>query len=236
MAGKETYQYLKIRDYIIKNIKDGKYENNKIESENVLKQKFNVSRMTVRQALETLKQEGILYTVPKLGVFVQDKEKFKSLDGLQSFSEDVAGLEGITSTKVIKCEKTQGSDTALTNNGHQNVWHIIRIRYVNTVPIAYEDGFFNADIIDTIPKHALDTSLYKFFEDELGVQIDFANQEISAVLDPNIAKLLALSEKSPLLKVQQTTYTIDNQCLEECATYYRCDMYSFHQKAYRRKT
>ena len=54
---KRKPQYVKIKEYIIQNIEDEKYnENEQIESEHALCELFGVTRMTVRQALTELQK------------------------------------------------------------------------------------------------------------------------------------------------------------------------------------
>ena len=58
IAMKENqYQYIKIKDYIQKNIQKGVYKDDRIESENCLAKQFHVSRMTVTviRSLQTLR-------------------------------------------------------------------------------------------------------------------------------------------------------------------------------------
>mgnify|MGYP003275610164 CR=1 FL=1 len=233
------YLYIKIKDYILDNIQNEVYKNGKIESENQLVKKFQVSRMTVRQALLSLQQEGVIYTVPKKGAYVRDESSFKTLDGLQSFSEDVASLQGKTYSHILLCQKehcktTSLSSLGLTNNDDE-VWHIIRIRYFNKEPIAYEDGYYNTNLIETIPDTALNGSLYAYFEGELQLDMDYSKQKIDACLADEFAEYLEVNKNTPLLRILQTTYLKNSSCIEYAYTYYRVDSYSFNQIAYRKR-
>ncbi|MEG0365200.1 MAG: GntR family transcriptional regulator [Coprobacillus sp.] len=239
MDGKEDYQYTKIKEYIYQNIQKDYYINKKIESENSLSKMFDVSRMTVRQAIQSLQQEGLVYTLPKKGTFVSEKKQFKELDGLRSFSEDVSRLDGQTSSRLILCQKEKTKNQQLITLGLTNqdneVWHIVRIRYLNNIPVAYEDGYYHGGLIQNIPSPVLKSSLYDYFENELGYEINYASQQIDAMSANEYAKELQVDETTPLLRIEQTTYLKDEQCIEYAYTYYRVDMYSFHQVAYRRR-
>lgn len=234
------YLYIKIKDYILSNIQNKAYKDGKIESENQLAKKFQVSRMTVRQALLSLQQDGVIYTVPKKGAYVRDKNSFKTLDGLQSFSEDVASLNGETHSRILLCQKEQCETSSLCSLGLLNnvgeVWHIIRIRYFNKKPIAYEDGYYNTNLIETIPDTALNGSLYAYFEEELHLDMDYSKQKIDACLADDFAEHLEANKNTPLLRILQTTYLKDGSCIEYGYSYYRVDTYSFNQIAYRKKT
>lgn len=238
MSEKE-YLYIKIKDYILDNIQNKKYKDGKIESENQLAKKFHVSRMTVRQALLSLQQDGIIYTAPKKGAYVRDENSFKTLDGLQSFSEDVANLQGKTHSRILLCQKEQSKISSLQSLGLLNnsgeVWHVIRIRYLNEEPIVYEDSYYNSNLIDNIPNTAIDGSLYAYFEEELNLDMDFSKQKIDACLADEFAEYLEVSKNTPLLRILQTTYLKDSSCIEHGYSYYRVDSYSFNQIAYRKR-
>ena len=235
----KQFQYLKIKEYIVSNIQNHYYPDDKIESENELARKFGVTRMTVRQALSALIQEGIIYTVPKRGAYVQRKMSFKELGGLQSFSEDAAHLEGQISTRAILCQKERSTNETLKElgmlNSKQQVWHVLRVRYLDNKPISYEDSYYNIKFVEDIPMTALENSLYAYFEQDLKLDIDFSHQQIDACLASEFAKELEIKESAPLLRILQTTYLTNQECLEYSYTYYRVDRYSFHQDAYRKK-
>lgn len=232
MNTKRNYKYQNVRDYLIKNIDEGIYDNKKLESENELSKRFGVSRMTVRQALISLQSDGYIYTIPKKGSFVSNKKNFKELDGLRSFSEDVAQLGKQSTTKVLYLEKVKAKEN--NNITSLDIWKFARIRYLDGIPLAYEVGSLNTDVINGITCKELETSLYHYLEKTLALHIEYAKQDILAVVDEEISRFLELDiENQPLLKVSQTTYLQNGTCIEECDTFYRYDIYSFHQNAYR---
>lgn len=228
MDGKK-FCYERIKEYIIDNISQGKYQSGKIESENQLCQKFSTSRMTVRQALISLQEEGYIYTLPKKGSFVSKKKSIKQLDGLRSFTED---MKGQSQSRIVLQEYI---DNPVIQMDAQKAWHIERMRYCNDQPIAYEEGYFNGDIIVQLPNEVVENSIYDYIENTLHYQLDYAQQEISAINNTNICQKIGIDENTPLLKIRQITYTNDDQCIEVCDTYYISDYYTFKQNAYRRK-
>lgn len=228
MAGKK-FCYEMIKEYIIDNIQKNQYPTGKIESENQLCQKFSTTRMTVRQALIALQDEGYIYTIPKKGSFISQKKLIKQLDGLRSFTEDMMGN---SYSKIILLECI---DNPIKQIDSKMVWYIQRIRYCNDQAIAYEEGYFNAEIIKQLPQSVVENSIYDYIEKMLNYELSYAQQEISAVNNLNASSKLKVKEKTPLLKIRQTTYTKDDQCIEVCDTYYLCEYYTFKQNAYRRK-
>ena len=113
---KRKPQYVKIKEYIIQNIEDEKYnENEQIESEHALCELFGVTRMTVRQALTDLINENIIYSVPKVGSFVCKKSRFKSFDGLNSVTEDCAKKKEDCTSHVVLNELEEATEFKVLN-------------------------------------------------------------------------------------------------------------------------
>lgn len=228
MDGKQ-FCYEKIQNYIISNIDHEKYPTGKIESEHQLCKLFSTSRMTVRQALNALQEEGYIYTVPKKGSFVSKKKSIKHLDGLRSFTEDMMGK---SKSKVILYECIENPGVSMLS---KKVWHIQRVRFFENHLIAYEEGYFNAEMIGILLPKVVEQSIYDYIENELGYTLDYAQQEISAVNNEVASQMMHVDAGTPLLKISQTTYTTDERCIEICDTYYTCEHYTFRQNAYRRK-
>lgn len=237
---KKKPQYMIIKEYIIQNIKDGKYkENEQIESEHTLCELFDVTRMTVRQALTDLINDNIIYSIPKVGSFVCKKSRFKSFDGLNSVTEDCAKKDEVCTTKVITHELIDADDNIskeMSLTPGAKVWHIKRVRFVNDEPLAFEECYCNHGITGDIPLSAPSTSLFHYFEDELGLQISFSDQQIDAVMaGEELGNYLKVDPVTPLLRVLSITCLHNGKCIEYGYTYYRVDKYTFNQVAYRRK-
>ena len=76
-----------------------------VPSENELKDKYNVTRMTVRQALNNLCNEGYLYRHKGKGTFVSHRKIEKNIHGVRSFTEEMEALNKKISSRVLKFEK-----------------------------------------------------------------------------------------------------------------------------------
>lgn len=82
--------YLIIENDIKAAINNGSFKSGDlIPSENELKEKYNVSRMTVRQALNNLVNEGLLFRHQGKGTFVSNAKIEKSIQGIRSFTEEM---------------------------------------------------------------------------------------------------------------------------------------------------
>lgn len=237
---KKKPQYVLIKEYIIQNIEEGIYqENEQIESEHALCERFGVTRMTVRQALSELVNENIIYSLPKIGSFVCRKSKFKNFDGLNSFSEDSARKKGLASSKVILNQLEYPSETIrkeMQLQSDNQVWHVKRVRMSDGETVAFEDDFCNYQLTGDLNDEIVSKSLFAYFEDELGYNIAFSDQEIDACLaGEELGNYLGIAPDAPLLRVLSITRLNNGKCIEYGYTYYRVDKYTFNQVAYRRK-
>lgn len=86
--------YRQIREFLLENIKSGTWsKDSPIPSENQLADQFNVSRITVRQAFNTLVEEGVIYRVQGKGSFISPERNgepmvFPSRNGAQNQHEN----------------------------------------------------------------------------------------------------------------------------------------------------
>lgn len=237
---KKKPRYVVIKEYILNQIEKGKYkENEKIASENELCKQFSVTRMTVRQAINELVNDNTLYSVPKIGVFVCRKSKFKNFDGLNSFTEDSIRNRGKTHSKIVLSELDKADKTIAAELGIAEgdpVWHLERVRFINDETVVYEDDYLNYAITGDITKKIAEKSLFNYFENFLELTIAYSDQQIIATLaDQKLSEALNIEENQPLLKVTSNTILHDGQCIEYGHTYYRVDKFTFTQVAYRHK-
>src|SRR5690554_2935164 len=98
--------YMTIQNDIKKDINDGVFQiGDLVPSENELKDKYNVSRMTVRQALNNLVNDGYLYRHKGKGTFISERKIEKNIHGVRSFTEEMAAMNRKVSNKILKFEK-----------------------------------------------------------------------------------------------------------------------------------
>ncbi|MCA3930308.1 GntR family transcriptional regulator, partial [Burkholderia sp.] len=80
--------YVQIKDTLRARILDGTYApHSRMPSEHELCAMFDVSRITVRQALGDLQKEGLLFKLHGKGTFVSKPKAFQNVTSLQGFAE-----------------------------------------------------------------------------------------------------------------------------------------------------
>lgn len=107
-------KYKMILDKLEKEILEGVYnKNNKIPIEEEIRKRFNVSRNTVRKAIDNLAKKGYVYQIQGSGVFVKDVEEnlncnIINLQNMHGLTNDLLN-KNITSKvldfKIIKADE-----------------------------------------------------------------------------------------------------------------------------------
>src|SRR5690625_3765049 len=125
--------YFKIENDIKEKILSGKYKSgDKIPSENELTEIYDVSRMTVRQAMNNLVNDGYLLKYKGKGTFVSNNKIEKNIQGVRSFTEEMEASGKKVSSKIISMKEMTPdksvSEKLFLEKGDK-VYKIERIRY-----------------------------------------------------------------------------------------------------------
>lgn len=97
--------YYQIMEQLKSQIKNGELQPDApLPSEREYSEQFGISRMTVRQALSNLVNEGFLYRQKGRGTFVSRPKMEQTLQGLTSFTEDMKSRGMVPSSKLVDYE------------------------------------------------------------------------------------------------------------------------------------
>ncbi len=224
--------YYQLEEIIRQQIDDGTLMSGKaIPSEREYAELYQISRMTVRQAINKLVNEGLLYRKKGTGTFVQPKKVEQVFQKLTSFSEDMIERGLVPKSKVLTFEHVPVNDLiakSLKLENNSTVLKIVRIRYADDSPMAIETSYMPADLMkDLLPEQA-EESIYEFIEKNLQLKIQTAYQELEATIaDEKLANLLNISEGDPVLLINRITYTSDGIPFEFCQSSFCVYRYRF---------
>ncbi len=202
-----------------------------IPSERELSESYNVSRMTVRQAVTNMVNDGDLYRERGKGTFVAERKIEQPLQGMTSFTEDMRQRGMIASSKLIVFETTPVPDDIahkLQLDMDQQVYNIKRIRYADNKPMAVETTFIHTALIPDLTEELVQGSLYHYIEDELNLEIEKASQMIEATIaDHHLSDLLEIPPSSAILHMERNSFLKDGRPFEVVKSAYRADRYKF---------
>ncbi|WP_368791228.1 GntR family transcriptional regulator [Companilactobacillus farciminis] len=225
--------YIQIHNEIRKEIESGKWAvGERIPSERQLSQDFDVSRMTLRQAIQTLVDEGILQRQVGSGTYVASSKVQEKMSGTTSFTEITEGQGKRPSSKTVSYHVADPSISELEKlklkDGDQ-VLRMERIRYADQQPICFEVATIPIEIVNTLNKKDITSSLYKALEDKAGLKLGNATQTVSAILaSEKIANFLNVKRGSAILRVRQVTTLDDGRPFEYVRSQYAGDRFEFY--------
>ncbi|ALB29500.1 MULTISPECIES: GntR family transcriptional regulator [Companilactobacillus] len=225
--------YIQIHNEIRKEIESGKWAvGERIPSERQLSQDFDVSRMTLRQAIQTLVDEGILQRQVGSGTYVASSKVQEKMSGTTSFTEITESQGKKPSSKTVSYHVADPSISEIEKlklkNGDQ-VLRMERIRYADKQPICFEVATIPIGIVDSLNKKDITSSLYKALEDKAGLKLGNATQTVSAILaSEKIANFLNVKRGSAVLRVRQVTTLDDERPFEYVRSQYAGDRFEFY--------
>lgn len=225
--------YYQLADHLREKIKLKMFQpGDMLPSESELMQQFDISRGTVRQALQALFLEGLIERYPGKGSFVsRAKVEQDASREMGFFSQFMREAGKKTSAKVLDIKEYTAPENVRKklelDNGSEIV-AINRLRFVDDEPWAIELQFFRYDVGQKLINQDLTGSIYKLLQENLGYVISKSKNTIEAVPAHNdIAKLLAILEGTPLFELTRIVYLNDGNPFEYSIDLYRADRIRF---------
>ncbi|MCA1010319.1 phosphonate metabolism transcriptional regulator PhnF [Halobacillus halophilus] len=224
--------YYQIEENIKQRISNGEYQpNDMIPSERILSENYAVSRMTVRQAITNLVNEGVLYREKGRGTFIAENKIEQSLKGLTSFTEDMKTRGMTASSKLLDFEKVTASveiSRKLEIEENAEIYRLQRIRYADQKPMAIETNFLPVTMFPDLKKEDVQGSLYDYVEKNKRQKIGKASQIIEATIaNEDQATLLEIPPGSAVLHIERHSFLEDGTPFEVVKSSYRADRYKF---------
>ena len=204
-----------------------------LPSERELGERFQVSRVTVRNALASLEELGEIYRVQGKGAFVA-KEKFRQpLSSLTSFTQDMNSQGMLSGSKILALDTVPASAKIARMLHLQEgspVTLLRRLRTIDSEPIAIENCYLPPAIGEAIRVHMRDNcSLYALMQQLCGITPVWAEQSFEVgSLFPWEQSLFG--EKAPPYAMCTTRLTFDqnDHPAEYVESKYRADRYAYH--------
>ncbi|MCM3655008.1 GntR family transcriptional regulator [Metabacillus litoralis] len=226
--------YYQLEEIIKDLIEKGKLKpGDSLPAEREYAEKFEISRMTVRQAFTQLVNDGYLYRIQGKGTFVAERKPKieQALQGLTSFTEDMKARGMKPGSQLVQFEIIPATSLIANQLGIQEygpVYEIKRIRLADDVPMALETNYISANFIKGLTEKIVNQSLYSYIENQLNLRIDHASQVIeSSVADELEAEYLNIQPGAPVMLIQRNTFLKDGTPVEFVKSTYRADRYKF---------
>jgi len=212
-----------------------------LPSEEMLAAEYEVSRITVRQALSILEKDDYIVRQRGKGTFISDK--FSKID-IPRFTGSIEDLilmgtrTDITVRDISWIHPPKHIGERLNVKDDQKVLRIEKVRWIEDSPFSHVYNYLPPDIAKKVPTDMIKLKpMLMILEDELNLRPFEAEQSVEATIaDVEIALILAIHVGDPLLKAERTVYDNKNKPLEYVSVLYRADKYAFTMKLKRKRT
>lgn len=227
-------KYHQLFDILLQRIEAEWQPHEAIPSERELETMYNVSRTTVRQALNLLVNEGYLYREHGRGTFVARPKLQHSLHLLTSFSDDMRmrGLvpgQRLLSLDYVEVTSRVRQQLELPPEATE-VLKIDRLRLADDEPIGLHTAYLPLTPQQPITEEEVDAtgSLYAVLEAKYNLLVAEADETLEAtVASEEEASLLRVPVGSPLLLIERTTWAQTRRPMEFVKMLYRADRYKY---------
>lgn len=204
-----------------------------IPSERELMAACQVSRATVRKAIDDLVAEGVLRRTHGLGTFAV-QPRLESTLHLASFTQDMRQRGLHPASRLVSLTRAvppAAIATALDLALGQPCWQLVRVRIADGAPIAHEEGWYPLALFPGLDRHDLSTrSLYEILGTVYGHWIDAAEQDLWAEpAGEELASTLAIGPGTPVLAFRRRSAAAGVR-VEDVVSRYRGDRYQLHME------
>ena len=223
--------YFQIRENLLAEIRSGRLKpGDALLSEQQLSTQLGVSRMTARQALQSLCSLGVAYRQQGKGTFVS-RIKFEiNFRHVQSFTEQMRSLGLSVHSKVLSLGVAPAPPeiaAALRIAPQSEIVRLERLRMAATLPVAIEWSHLPHHLCPGLTGHVSpEASLYETLGKHYGIRIQVADETVEVGLaEAEDARLLRVHKGSPLFLFTRVAYLADGQPIEYVKSRYRADRY-----------
>ncbi len=230
MARRHPPIYTRIEEDLKDGIAGGAWAiGSRLPSEDELRRRYGVSRMTVRQALARLAASGLVTKRHGIGTFV-NRTKIERVAGrLLGFREDALAHGLLPTVRVLRLgfERADEEDARLLDlHPDDEVLRVVRMRFADGDPI----GLNTVTVVPAFARALIDLDFSDSFYDgvgrRLGVEVGQAEQTVEAVHgDEGDGQSLGVAPSAALLRVTRVTRLADGRLLGLTRSLYRGDRY-----------
>lgn len=224
--------YSQLMDVIIDSIERGGYKaDDQLPSERELCDTYEISRSTVRQAIQELEKEGYIYRLHGKGTFISPERFKQSLFNFYSFTEEMKKLGKTPKSKVLEfgiLEADEKISKKISVNIGEKVYVFTRLRLADNEPMMVETSYVPYNKFPNITKEQLEKeALYDIFSNKYQVNITSAEEIFQSVLTrENEASILEYNYGMPSMMIERITYS-NNAIIEYTKSVARGDRFKY---------
>jgi GntR family transcriptional regulator len=233
--------YAQVENVIIDRISDGSLlPGARLPSEDDLVQEYAVSRTTIRAAIQSLVQRGLVEIRRGKGTFVTQPKITQELTELTGFVEDMQALgrhakAKVLDQRIVAANQVVARQLALAQG--TPVVRIQRVRLADAIPLSFDETYLPKQLGEKVMADNLETEpIFSLLEQKYRTPLVEAEYRLEAVCaDPTVATALCIDVGSPIFLIERTSYSTGHRPVDYEKLHYRGDQIRFVTRLRRRK-
>ncbi len=224
--------YSQLKEHIIQKITQGELRpGDQIPSQYELCEQYQMSHMTVRRALNELRKEGILRSIPGKGTYVASPTQTADSGALVTFSAQMAHLGMKPTTRVLSQQIIPASTVLAQILGieiGQPVVSLYRLRCADGHPLSLTQCYLPQELCPGLLEHDLAAnSLFETLRNVYHLNLAGASSAVQAALaDDEQSQLLQVERPAALIVREQVTYLDTGKVIEFSRSFIIGDRYN----------
>jgi GntR family transcriptional regulator len=214
--------YLQISELLARQIKAGYWrEGERLPTEAELAQRLSVAVGTLRKSLTLLEEQGVLERIQGSGTYVKKVVSTKQIYEL--FRLELTTGPGLPTAHILDVRRMARPEhvPVLGEQGQWPVWRVRRQRYLNQVPVALEEIWFQAEGLQALTADELGDSMYLFYQQRFDLWIARVEDRLSAGPVPQWTGLpCALAAGDCAGFIERLSWTAGNVLAEYSQTWF----------------
>lgn len=203
-------------------------------------QKYDISRITVRNALSELERSGLIERIQGRGSIVNNKAKRQSSSEVQGFTKSMSSqgerpYSELLEKNIIVANPALENHFNLPPNGNYLFWHFRRLRYFNNEPVVIMNHYVRKELGDKMHDYDLgNVSYYGLYQKILNQPLYSSDGLITAVqASPEVASVLKVKIGTALIWYRGIAYLEGHITVEVNYSLFLGDRFQFETKMFK---
>ncbi|HFH9946210.1 TPA: trehalose operon repressor [Streptococcus suis] len=202
-----------------------------LPTEQQLQETYGVSRDTVRKALAMLTEGGLIQKVQGRGSMVLKQEILNfPVSGLTSYQELTNSLQLSSQTQVVSLEQVTINSSLASLTGfepYSKVWKVVRTRSIDGKISVVDTDYLAEELVPELTFEIAEKSIYEYLEGQLGLDIAYAQKEITVEPTSREERDLMQCQDDYLVLIKSRVYLGDTRQFQYTESKHKIDKFRF---------